>query len=92
MSAYSRRILLTAAFAVLSIPTTSLAADMVVYGREQVSPHKTHHQTRTVEKMGCTENLVSYRSPYQRHTELVTLCHPPINWRTGPSTATIWSP
>lgn len=92
MSAYLRRILLTAAFAVLSIPTTSLAADMIVYGREQVSPHKTHYQPRAVEKMGCTENLVSYRSPYQRRTELVTLCHPPINWRTGPSTATIWSP
>ncbi|MFK0205850.1 hypothetical protein [Agrobacterium sp. NPDC090283] len=99
MSAYPRRILLIAAFATLSISGTSLAADMTVYREERVSPYKTHHQPRRIENIHsnpaetrCSENIVSYRSPYERYTEPVTLCHPPINWRTGPSTATIWSP
>lgn len=99
MSAYPRRILLIAAFAASSIPGTSHAADTTVYRAERVLPHKTHHQPQRNEntssnpvQMNCTENIVSYRSPYERHTEQVTLCHPPLNWRTGPSTATIWSP
>lgn len=99
MSAYPRRILLIAAFAVSSIPGTSHAADITVYHEERALTHKTHHQPQRIEntysnpvQMSCTENVVSYRSPYERHTEQVTLCHPPLNWRTGPSTATIWSP
>ncbi|CVI59595.1 conserved hypothetical protein [Agrobacterium deltaense NCPPB 1641] len=99
MSAHPGRILLIAAVATLSISGTSPAADMTVYREERVLPHKTHHQPRRIEntysnsaEMRCTENVVSYRSPYERHTEQVTLCHPPLNWQTGPSTATIWSP
>ncbi|WP_137453654.1 hypothetical protein [Rhizobium sp. AU243] len=99
MSTHPGRILLIAAFATLSISGTSFAADMTVYREERVLPHNTHHQPQRIEntysnpaEMRCTENIVSYRSPYERRTEQVTLCHPPLNWRTGPSTATIWSP
>ncbi|CUX47697.1 conserved hypothetical protein [Agrobacterium deltaense RV3] len=99
MSAHPGRILLIAAVATLSIPGISPAADMTVYREERVSPHKAHYRPQRIEntysncaEMRCTENIVSYRSPYERHTEQVTLCHPPLNWRTGPSTATIWSP
>ncbi len=86
---------LITAFAILATPIASFAADTILYGHDQVPGHKTHYQPRAdanPAEMRCTDNLVSYRSPYERHTEVVTLCHPPLNWRTEPSTATIWSP
>jgi hypothetical protein len=99
MSANIRRTALIAAFTILSMPATSFAADMIIYGRDQAPRHTTHYQPRATEsaytnraEMRCDENVVSYRSPYERRTEVVTLCHPPLNWRTEPSTATIWSP
>lgn len=99
MSADLKSSALIAAFAILITPAASFAADMILYGRDQAPRHNTHYQSRATAsayansaEMRCTENVVSYRSPYERHTELVTLCHPPLNWRTGPSTATIWSP
>ncbi len=91
--------LLIATFAALSMPAASFAADMIIYGQDQAPRHATHYQQRVAQnaysnhaEMRCSENIVSYRAPYQRHTERVTLCHPPLNWRTEPSTATIWSP
>lgn len=98
MSAISKTLLI-AAFAVVTMPAASFAADMIIYGPDQPPRHNTHHEPRVAvntysnhAEMRCSENIVSYRAPYQRHTELVTFCHPPLNWRTEPSTATIWSP
>lgn len=98
MSAISKTLLI-AALAAVTMPAASFAADMVVYGQHQPSGHGDHYQSHRAEntysnraEIRCSENIVSYQAPYQRHTELVTLCHPPLNWRTEPSTATIWSP
>ncbi len=98
MSAISKTLLI-AALAAVTMPAASFAADMIPYGHDQPRRHRNHYQPRTAEntysnriEMRCSENIVSYQAPYQRHTELVTLCHPPLNWRTEPSTATIWSP
>jgi hypothetical protein len=99
MSSHLKSRTLIAAFAILLAPAASFAADMIVYSHDQAPRHKTHYQQRAVQnaysdhaEMRYSENVVSYRSPYERHTEVVRLCHPPLNWRTSPSTATIWSP
>ncbi|CUX60425.1 hypothetical protein G3A56_20445 [Rhizobium oryzihabitans] len=99
MSANLKSTALFAALTVFLAPAASFAADMIVYGQDQAPRHKTHYHQRVAQnvysnqaEMRCSENVVSYQSPYERHKEVVTLCHPPLNWRTGPSTATIWSP
>lgn len=99
MSINLRRTCVVAVFAVLSIPAASFAADMITHGRETAPKYKVHHHPRAVANvyaagapLRCNENIVSYRSPYERHTEVVTVCHPPLNWQTESSTATIWSP
>jgi len=99
MSSHLKSRALIAAFAILLAPAASFAADMIVYSHDQAPRYKTHYQQRAIQsaysnhaEMRCSENVVSYRSPYERRSEVVTLCHPPLNWRTSPSTATIWSP
>ncbi|WP_306180461.1 hypothetical protein [Rhizobium sp. AN73] len=49
MSAKIRRTTLIAAFAILSMPAASFAADMIVNGRDQAPRHKTHYQPRAIE-------------------------------------------
>ncbi|MDZ7927882.1 MAG: hypothetical protein U5L46_12795 [Agrobacterium sp.] len=99
MSVNFRKTCVIAAFAILSVPAASFAADMITYGKEPAPRYKTHQQPRAVANvyttrtpLRCDENVVSYRAPYERRTEVVTLCHPPLNWQTEASTATIWSP
>ena len=93
MFANSKSIFLAAAFLAISIPTMSSAADMIQYGQDRAPSQKTYYRSSyDVQRETCSNNIVSYRAPYERHTELVTLCHAPLRWNLGPSSATTWSP
>lgn len=68
------------------------AADMISdsYYQEQRAPapkvrraHATVYRTVTRPYSECGLLRIDYRRPYVPHTEIVEVCHKPIEWRPG---------
>ena len=91
MFANMKNAFLAGALIAISMPMTSMAADMIQYSHQRAAPKDTYYRTYAAQET-CSRNVVSYRAPYERHSELVTLCHPPLNWHLSPSSATSWAP
>lgn len=69
---------LTAAISwfVLLSAAPSLSADMIQGYTEPQAATRTAYVTRVEE---CTLLRIDYRSPYPSHTDLVNVCHPPLD-------------
>ncbi|WP_137132152.1 hypothetical protein [Rhizobium sp. FY34] len=68
-----------------ALPLSTGAADLVGgqhYQMDRAQKTTPHHARRAVSTIShyenCDQLLVTYRSPYQPRTELVSVCHPPI--------------
>lgn len=64
----------------------AVAADLLTYGQyrgetaRSYHPPKPYKHYRAARYEVCEQLQVRYRAPYEPRKEIVTLCHPPLNW------------
>lgn len=61
------------------------AADMLTYptvapGAYRPPPPRKVYYQPAYRELECTQAVVTYRFPYEPHSEIITHCHPPIDW------------
>jgi len=75
--------LITGIFAGLCAAQGASAADLLYEPRGTTPVYQKVHRTHQVvyrSRAECGDVIISYRWPYEPRTEVVTLCHPPIDW------------